>query len=420
MCVPIRPGFLTSTCCPKWTVGCSAGTVGCCDPARPWQLALSKGQRAAVFPETLLRSPSQRNRWSNADPTPFAPEHDATVPQQVESATVSAYALFPHPIKSAVKAIGLDISSGAVAHSVDVTGPFADYYNLYDNGDTRIIPWARHLAKFVFADVDQANTEQIISYTIDPATGSSTSTKVSGCKGYPVGMAWDTELGKLVIGTQTKDEASLCAINVTSGEGTALGSVARGSDESSAAFYAAYISLSSNGVVHRVGNKDVTQGTNLGVATTDASKTTWTALSLSAEYEAAVTVNMVEGEFISLAARSTHDETHDLDLIRWDPSAKTGTKVLANLTDAHTPVEPYTAAQLGYVADSVSGNTYAAITIAEHKVASNAPRVPGLHDKWTVTTYDLSSGKLAHKTLFPQPSLIGGAETTAVMAFGLI
>lgn len=28
-CVLPRPGFESSTCCPKWTVGCSSGSVGC-------------------------------------------------------------------------------------------------------------------------------------------------------------------------------------------------------------------------------------------------------------------------------------------------------------------------------------------------------------------------------------------------------
>eukprot|EP00665_Eupelagonemidae_sp_cell47_P004144 gene4145-8110_t len=36
-CVAPRPSFAASTCCPRWTVACSVGSVGCCDPARPWQ-----------------------------------------------------------------------------------------------------------------------------------------------------------------------------------------------------------------------------------------------------------------------------------------------------------------------------------------------------------------------------------------------
>ena len=42
-CVAPRPSFTTSTCCPRWSVGCSVGTVGCCDPARPWQAQKSIG-----------------------------------------------------------------------------------------------------------------------------------------------------------------------------------------------------------------------------------------------------------------------------------------------------------------------------------------------------------------------------------------
>eukprot|EP00755_Sulcionema_specki_P004266 Sspe_Gene.29638::Locus_14191_Transcript_4_7_Confidence_0.364_Length_1921::g.29638::m.29638 len=35
-CVP-KEGLYPSRCCPLWTVGCGVGSVGCCDPARPWQ-----------------------------------------------------------------------------------------------------------------------------------------------------------------------------------------------------------------------------------------------------------------------------------------------------------------------------------------------------------------------------------------------
>ena len=41
MCVAPRGPFTTSTCCSRWTVGCTVGSVGCCDPAQPWQLATS-------------------------------------------------------------------------------------------------------------------------------------------------------------------------------------------------------------------------------------------------------------------------------------------------------------------------------------------------------------------------------------------
>ena len=36
-CVAPRGPFTTSTCCSRWTVACTVGSVGCCDPARPWQ-----------------------------------------------------------------------------------------------------------------------------------------------------------------------------------------------------------------------------------------------------------------------------------------------------------------------------------------------------------------------------------------------
>jgi len=101
-----------------------------------------------------------------------------------------------------------------------------------------------------------------------------------------------------------------------------------------------------------------------------------------------------------------------LDVIRW--SAEGGVQVLANLSNAHAPVIPTSNLQLGYVDDAVSGSTYGAMTVATHPSL-----VPGLQDKWSVTTLDLTSGKLTQAALAPQPSL-EGAETTALCGFGLV
>merc|ERR1711871_1784883 len=46
-CVAPRQGFTTSTCCPRWTVSCTVGSVGCCDPATPWQ-KLGTARRTSV------------------------------------------------------------------------------------------------------------------------------------------------------------------------------------------------------------------------------------------------------------------------------------------------------------------------------------------------------------------------------------
>ena len=58
-----------SRCCPRWTVGCTAGSVGCCDPAQPWQRSIGVSEGLGA-PSTAAkrRSPGQ---W-RADGTAFA------------------------------------------------------------------------------------------------------------------------------------------------------------------------------------------------------------------------------------------------------------------------------------------------------------------------------------------------------------
>lgn len=36
-------------CCPRWTIGCEAGTVGCCDPAQPWQWTVDTDAHRDAF-----------------------------------------------------------------------------------------------------------------------------------------------------------------------------------------------------------------------------------------------------------------------------------------------------------------------------------------------------------------------------------
>jgi hypothetical protein len=52
-CVAKDPAVPTfpARCCPRWTVGCSTGSVGCCDPAQPWQWSLATAAAKAEQPK---------------------------------------------------------------------------------------------------------------------------------------------------------------------------------------------------------------------------------------------------------------------------------------------------------------------------------------------------------------------------------
>ena len=110
-CVLPRPGFLTSTCCPKWTVGCSVGSVGCCDPARPWQLGNDVEADEDV---------TQLSQWSRRQPN--RPEHPpvkgavgATISAVEASAGASknatGYAIFTEAMLQGLSALKFDAGS---------------------------------------------------------------------------------------------------------------------------------------------------------------------------------------------------------------------------------------------------------------------------------------------------------------------
>ena len=92
-------------CCPQWTVGCSVGSVGCCDPAQPWQRSIEKAGVAEQRPPVQLH--------------PRPPLGD--------NATVTAYALFSGGHGSGgssdLNCLTIDAATGIIVNMVSVSGP---------------------------------------------------------------------------------------------------------------------------------------------------------------------------------------------------------------------------------------------------------------------------------------------------------
>jgi len=388
-CIAPRGTFVTSTCCPRWTVGCTAGSVGCCDPARPWQLIAAQKTRAS-------------NATRSAAP-------DAPLLAKAEPTTVG-FAIFTESLKSALSAATIDLSTGEVTSRTDVTGPASDWYALYFGESTRILPWDAEAARFVFADADLA-TGQLTVYTIDPRTGESTGTAVQGCSGMPVGMAWDADLRALVLTTQSETEAAFHALDAQTGEAKALGRVERGSDEDSEAFYAGYISHSHAGTTFRSGHQRVTlaDGEGVGITelpgTSDVAKSSWKGAAKADAHGLPISMQRhPAGGFLSLAPR----DSGKLDVVSWDVNGTA--QIVAELGNANMPASE--GLTLGYVTDApVMDDTYAAMTV-------NLAGGHGLGDKWTVSTVSLGTGAVQEFALNPQPSIFG-AEAVSVTGFGL-
>jgi hypothetical protein len=94
-CAPKSNGF-PARCCPRWTVGCTSGSVGCCDPAQPWQWSLATDRPEALDPEGLGQADWNQTAW----------------------AASAAYALFVQT--STLHVMKVDVSSGRISHNLKV------------------------------------------------------------------------------------------------------------------------------------------------------------------------------------------------------------------------------------------------------------------------------------------------------------
>ncbi len=429
VCVAPRPGFKTSTCCSRWAVGCSVGTVGCCDPARPWQFMGAAPSSAGFAADAITNAAARRPMLtSRAMAKEGAAADDSTTYFRAQGTGGDvAFALFTKVAQSTLQALTIDAKSGNVTGRADVTGPAADYYSGYFGETTRLFPFDPKGARFVFADLDMSSAElPLVLYTIDAATGKSASARIDGCgtgkDAYPFGLAFDAAKGMLSIGMQTEANATLCSVDIDAATGSLAGSVPREGSEASPSFYSAYLSLVDAGTAYRIGHQQVTQGTgdglgvtNFGAGSTTDAATTWHAVPTIKGHALPTSIGPhPSGKgFISLAPRTAStDADAVLDIVSWELGG--AARVVANLSNAHQPTMPFLGV-LGYVGDSVSGDKFGAMVVATHPY----PIDPGLLDRWVVVTYDASSGGLTEAELSPQPTRLG-AEAVALSGFGLV
>ena len=464
-CVLPRGSYQTSTCCPKWTVPCTVGTVGCCDPARPWQSSSEGGftavetHRADAFltpADAVRRQPNLRR---GAQPESAAAVAEAEMMKSVKAAAAAAaaaaasaasgarsgkrnataYAIFTNALTGGLMASTIDAGSGAVTATAKISGPAGDYFESYFGQAPRILPWDPKTRKFYIADVDAAaskNATAITLYAIDPSDGSSTSKAVSGCEGYPTGLAFDVAAARLVLAVQDASSVTFCTVDPSSGAARASPALARGADESDSSYYGAYVSHANAGVAVRVGHKLVSKGSDLGVGRVPLGhplgsagerdgnageysgagavlKSDWSDLDLGSHDLPAATRAHPSGKgYLALAPRKgSNGKT--LDMVAWGDTAGPA-RVIANLTNANVP--GFAHAQLGYVTDALAGESlYGAMTVALHPF----PILPGVRDKWTITILDLATAALTETPLNPQPSF-EGANTVSLGGFGLV
>lgn len=340
------------------------GSVGCCDPAQPWQWSINE--------------PSGSRYMPSLKPLPL----DASIEEISASLSASkVYALFLTGLDGLVS-MQIDPTTGQISNKVKVTGmddnPFGE--------STREFVFDAARAVFYYLDanftanggVRPSGGRPVYLYTVDANTGKATKQTVSGAVDYPVGQSLCGS--SLLIATQDYSLGSFQGynwyqVNPVSATATLVGSIQRGADETSDAFYAGYHrDCSSNGtVVYRFGYKGVTTQSEQGLSSTylkGAQTTTKWQGELTPDHDYYMTmdrwdVNSTSSAFISLAPYK-NDPKRGLDVMQWTPDA-TNPVLVARLGNAHPP-SVLGLGDLGYLGSYISGNTYLAMVVVDATV----------------------------------------------------
>ena len=399
-------------CCPRFTVGCVAGTVGCCDPAIPWQRGkpLSPGGKSKYSRGGRARGEKKRRE------VPEAPEKFGS-----QAGKTAMYALVTNGNGNLV-AWTIDLGSGNITAKVPVSG-----YN--NNGEsTRDFLFDPDSKLFMQFDVDFVGAPRpsagrpITLSTIDPTTGQTTQRKITGgAVDYVTGFCIDATTGKTMIATQDLDESgkrvtgsSFYDVDTKSGASTLKGTLPRTGGESDPSFYAGYHRTCDGQGARRLGYKSVVFQENPGMGSVTFGNNNAV---VKASWDSSIPVpdNHLyyfgarsyggDGSFISLAPNATSGL---LDVVQW--KAGGSAKVLAELEGGAPRVMGN--GQLGFVLDAIEGDTYVALVDKDSPVPIP---YPGTWDTWAVVTVGLKTG--THQFLPLSPAVLEG--TTSISGVGL-
>lgn len=409
---------LPARCCPRQTVCSSVGTVGCSDPAMPWQITdpaatVSRNGRAPrpfrAAPSAVGSSPAE----IRADP--------ATLDRAAANGEL-AYALLV--VGEHLKSFAINTSDGTVLSKVGVAG-----YNNWQES-TRMFAFdskrARfHLFEANFTEARPAGGRPITLYTVDARTGATTARPLAGgAVDYPTGFSYDAASDTLLLATEARTGDGAAAdtvsghhfhtVDADAAVATRVSTSSRDpAKEDDAAFYAGYVTAPAPGgkSVLRLGFSSVATGTGKGLGETDltsaSASSSWRTdvpraagcgFPMSLQPESS-------GSYLSLASQAQGKQS--FSVVRW--TAGGGATAVAALANAHTPREPHLG-PLGYVGDALSsdGNTY-------YAMAAQQASLPVL-DSWAISVVDLT-GAAPTRSLPLKPAVLAG--TASLSGFGV-
>lgn len=385
-CIKGGEGTYPSRCCPQWTVGCNTGSVGCCDPAQPWQWDIA------------------RTKVNPADVPPLSSK--LTHPSRVPGAGQTVYALYITGI-AGLESMTINASSGDILTKHKVTG-------VDDNPvgeSTR--DFLFHAGRKVFYYLDANFTADagerplagrpIYLYTVDPTTGQGSKRVVSGATDFPTGYSMQGDNILMATEAWSADGSkqtgfSFYSLDPLKAIATHLSSVDRGNDESDGAFYAGFHRANSPDATEtfRFGYKLVTSQQQQGLCRTDVSQTaghaTWVD-DVSPHHDNYMSLDVYPNgtgfSFVSLAP-TTDDRQRGLDLVKWSGDGS-DMSVVAVLGNAHPP-RVMKLGDLGYLATHVNGDQFVALVVSD-----STP----ITDRWAVVLVDLKTGDFLLNNLNP-------------------
>ena len=374
MCVK-KSNEYPARCCPRWTVGCNVGSVGCCDPAVPWQRVFEDEQ----VPKTKKETEAVKE----------------------ESNSSSYFALFMG-FGGGLEVTALS-STGHVISNTRVTGAVKTWTDSLYGESTRVFPFDSKNQMFHFLDGSD-NTNPIL-YSIS-TNGESTAKNISLVTGYPLGQTFHEETGTMIFSILKKSNFIFYEINPTTGSISELGHVQRGTNETEASYYAGYITgvTQFGKSIYRIGYKKVSsqEDPGLGLVTLAGTSTaSWNSVPVpsSCFFYYSVTRMYLSDNFISLAPSKSGD--HSFQVVIWGPG-KTP-KVIGTAEDSHPP--SYAGGNLGYIAAAQNGATFGAIVVHHHRTSH----------KWGLLTVDIPSSKLTYTEITPEIR----SATRSLSGFGI-
>jgi hypothetical protein len=406
-CVPKNANLnpYPARCCPRYTVGCNVGEVGCCDPAIPWQ------RGAPLHPQSKYKNVAKKT-GRKADATKYWKSKSTVAADKV------AYALVTNGIAPGLVAWTIDLTCGNITQKIPVEG-----YNTHGEA-TRDFLYDSATNLFYQFDVDfqakkAANGRQIVLSKIDPTNGKTTKVNVTGgARDYVTGFCIEKSSKKSVLISSKSEDGNnfnFYSVDIATGVSTEKGSVPIPSGkEEDPGHYAGYFRNCDSKSVTRIGYESVVNQENPGLglvtfadSSNAAASSKWNGnVPVPDGFNFYLGAKQFQDSFLSLAPNIT---TGLLSLVQW-----TGNKANVLLDTQCGPPRVMGAGELGFVLDAVreSDSTYVALVDDESPIPIPEP---GIWDQWALAVVDLKSKTMKMLTLTPE--ILEGE--TAISGIGL-